>query len=248
MKKQFYVLVLVLIIAFQRLDAQIGHKILILPFNPELYLSDAEQDLILHNKKSPELYRQFFRSSLDLKILGEVKSIVPAYSIMQDTSLGAREELSLFYSQCGYKYENPIGPSRNKEKDEKKKSGLLKKKEEEVPSFITTRGDAKFMNAEISDTSFYGYLMSQYDADIALSINQFEIKTNFNSCIDIANKIYRRELIIHYTIFDRTAKIVAGNYAVAYFPSNSNKDSEIAEITFSEVAKEIREHISVIIK
>lgn len=248
MKKQYYVLVLVLIIAFQRLDAQVGHKILILPFNPELYLSDAEQDLIIHNNKSPEVYRQFFRTSLDLKILGEVKSVFPAYSIMQDTSLGAREELRIFFSQCGYKYENPIGPAKNKEKEEKKKSGLFKKKEEEVPGFITTRGDAKFMNAEISDTSFYGYLMSQYDADMALSINQFEIKTNYNSCIDIANKIYRRELIIHYTVFDRNAKVVAGNYAVAYFPSNSNKDTEIAELTFSKIAKEVREHISVILK
>jgi hypothetical protein len=248
MKKKFYVLLMVLSISFQKLEAQTGHKILILPYNPELYLSDAEQDLMLHNKKSPELYRQFFRTSLDLKILGEVKSIAPAYSLLQDTSLGAREELSLFYSQCGYKYDNPIGPGKNKEKDEKKKSGLFKKKEEEVPGFITTRGDAKFMNAEISDTSFYGYLMSQYDADMALSINQFEIKTNYNSCIDIANKIYRRELIIHYTVFDRSSKIIAGNYAVAYFPSNSNKDTEIAELTFSNIAKEIRENISVILK
>jgi hypothetical protein len=248
MKKQSLVLLLILFLAFQNVAAQTAHKILILSFNPELYLSDAEQDIIFHNKKTPEVYRQFFRSSLDLKILGEVKSIAPAYSLMQDTSKGAREELNLFYAQCGYKYENPIGASKNKEKDEKKKSALFKKKEEEVPGFITTRGDAKFMNAEISDTAFYSYLMAQYDTDLALSINQFEIKTNYNSCIDIANKIYRRELIIHYTVFNRSAKIVAGNYAVAYFPSNSNKDTEIAELTFSEIAKEIADHVSVMIQ
>ena len=70
-----------------------------------------------------------------------------------------------------------------------------------------------------------------------------EIKTNYNNCIDIARHVYKRELIISYSVYDAKGKQVDGNLAHAYFPSDSNRASDIAERTFPVIASSIAEHI-----
>ena len=132
--------------------------------------------------------------------------------------------------------------------DKKKGFSLSKKKESEVPGYITTRGDSKFMNAEISDTAFYHHLLSEYQSNYMVSINQMEIKTNYSSCIDIANKVYRREVILHYSIYNEKGIVIDGNFLVAYFPSNSNKDTDIAERTFPELAEMLKSQLQSIVK
>lgn len=224
------------------------NKILIAPYNPDLYLSDAEQDIMHQTNKTPEEYRTFFRKTLDLKILGQLQTVIPAYSLMQDSSLKALRELAIFYRQCGYKYDNAIGKGVNKEERKKKGFSFPHKKENDVPAYITTRGDSKFMNAVISDTAFFHYLLKEYQCNYMLSVNQMEIKTNYSSCIDITNKVYRREVILHYSLYNEKGEVVDGNFLVAFFPSNSNRDTEIAERTFPELAKTLKSQLESTIK
>ena len=104
------------------------------------------------------------------------------------------------------------------------------------------------MNSTVPDTAFYKSLLTKYHADYLLSINQFEIKTNYKSCIDIANRIYRRELMIHYSLLDANGKVVQGNFVTTYFPSNSNRDTEIAERVFPEIANMLKTSIIDLLK
>ena len=83
--------------------AEVKNKILIAPFNPDLYLSDAEQDIMRQTNKTPDQYREYFRKTIDLKVLGQLQTVMPTYSLAQDTSQKAKRELSIFYRQCGYK-------------------------------------------------------------------------------------------------------------------------------------------------
>ena len=229
-------------------STEVKNKILIAPFNPDLYLSDAEQDIMRQTNKTPDQYREFFRKTIDLKILGQLQTVMPAYSLGQDTTQKAKRELAIFYRQCGYKYDNAVGKGIKRDDDKKKGFSLSKKKESEVPGYITTRGDSKFMNAEISDTAFYHHLLNEYQSNYMVSINQMEIKTNYSSCIDIANKVYRREVILHYSIYNEKGIVIDGNFLVAYLPSNSNKDTDIAERTFPEIAEMLKSQLQSIVK
>jgi hypothetical protein len=229
-------------------STEVKNKILIAPFNPDMYLSDAEQDIMRQTNRTPDQYREFFRKTIDLKILGQLQTVMPAYSLAQDTTQKAKRELAIFYRQCGYKYDNAKGKGISKDEGKKKGFSFSKKKENDIPGYITTRGDAKFMNAEITDTSFYHHLLSEYDSNYMLSVNQMEIKTNYSSCIDIANKVYRREVIIHYSIYNEKGTVIDGNFLVAYFPSNSNKDTEISERTFPELAEMLKTQLQSAIK
>ena len=47
-------------------------SILLVPFPPEYYLSDAERDIMAQTKRSPEEFRNYFRKTLDLKIQGDI--------------------------------------------------------------------------------------------------------------------------------------------------------------------------------
>lgn len=225
----------------QQSDTNQQHRILIIPFQPEYYLSDAEQDIMQQTHKTPDEYRAYFRRVLDLKIEASLSTIIPCNSLMQDTSKSVRNDLEHYYSKAALKYEFPIASKQNKSM--KSKSDVTSNEIENqhsAPQYATIKGDTKFMNSTVPDTAFYKSLLTKYHADFLLSINQFEIKTNYKSCIDIANRIYRRELMIHYSLLDANGKVVQGNFVTTYFPSNSNRDTEIAERTFPKLAEQIK--------
>ncbi|MBK9639509.1 MAG: hypothetical protein IPO63_17525 [Bacteroidetes bacterium] len=221
-------------------------SILLVPFQLEYYLSDAERDIMAQTKRSPEEYRDYFRKTLDLKIQGELEVLGPCVSLLQDTTTRGRNLLEMFYGKAGYSYADPVGGrTASKSEIKKQKKRLeLHPDAQTAPQTITTRGDSKFMQMEMGDTSFLNYLFQLYQSDYIVSINQFEIKTNYNSCIDIANKIYRRELLIHYSILKANGKQVRGNFCMEFFPSSTNSDREIVERTFPGIAASIQKEIA----
>lgn len=243
----FFLLIIVFIILFgnksvaSQEDTLKGHRIIIAPFQPEYYLSDAEQDIMQQTRKTPDEYRAYFRRVLDLKIEAALSTVVPCISLLQDTSKQVREDLMRYYAIAEMKYEFPIA-SKDKRSQRNKNEATSQeiKDQHQAPIYATTKGDLKFMNSSVSDTAFYKSFLSKYNADYLLSINQFEIKTNYKSCIDIANRIYHRELMIHYSLLDSKGKVVQGTIAMDFFPSNSNRDSDIAERTFPKLAEQIK--------
>ena len=236
MRKTLLLISLLLVSIITNAQDSASTKILLLPFNPEMYLSDIEQDIIQHTKMSPEEYRTYFRRALNLKLLGELKSYRPTVSLLGDQERDDNKELREFYAQAGYSYMEAVGKGVGKAIDKKK--GLFDKKaaEEKAPLYITTRGDDKFMNAAVSDKNYYHGLLKANNCNYVVSVNQYEFKTNYSSCIDLSRKIYRRELIIHYSIWDVNAKLIGGNFLVVYFPSDVNKPQEIADRTFKSIS------------
>ena len=84
-------------------------SILLVPFPPEYYLSDAERDIMAQTKRSPEEFRNYFRKTLDLKIQGELEVHGPCISLLQDTTSRGRKLLEMFYGKAGYSYAYPVG-------------------------------------------------------------------------------------------------------------------------------------------
>jgi hypothetical protein len=237
MRKTILLILLVVVSIITNAQDSASTKILLLPFNPDMYLSDIEQDIIQNTKMMPDEYRAYFRRALDLKIQGELKSYRPTVSLMGDQEGDDTKELREFYAQAGYNYMEPVGKGVGKVMEKKKSLFEKKTTEDKAPLYITTRGDDKFMNAAISDKSYYNKLMSSYSCNYLVSVNQFEFKTNYSSCIDLSRKLYRRELIIHYSMWDANAKLIGGNFLVVYFPSDVNKPQEIADKTFKSIAE-----------
>jgi len=237
MRKIAILFTLILITVVVRAQDSASTRILLLPFNPDMYLSDIEQDIMQNTKMSPEEYRVYFRRVLDLKIQGELKSYRPTVSLMGDQEGEDKKELKVFYGQAGYSYIEPVGKGLGKVTDKKKSLFEKKTAEDKAPLYITTRGDDKFMNAAISDMKYFNELMTTNNCNYLVSINQLEFKTNYSSCIDLSRKLYRREVIVHYSIWDANSRLIGGNFLVVYFPSDVNKPQEIADKTFKSISE-----------
>ena len=230
-------------------DSLLYHKVLLVQFDTMMYLSDAEHDIMEQSEKSLDAYRTYLRKSLDNKIAGEVEALLPCYSLLNDKSKQDAQTTGEIYGQCNYRYDDPMKLKHTKSPKLKPSKNNSKENEDSkvAPQYITVQGDAKYMNAGIENKILFEKLNKQYGADLFLFINQFEIKTNFNNCIDIARHVYKRELIISYSIYNKEGKQVDGNLAHAYFPSNSNRDSDIAERTFPSIATSIASHIQALV-
>jgi hypothetical protein len=243
MRKTVLLILMVLVSVVSNGQDSASTKILLLPFNPDMYLSDIEQDIIQNTRMNPDEYRAYFRRALDSKIQGELKSYRPTVSLMGDQEGDDKKELREFYAQAGYSYLEPLGKGVGKVSEKKKSLFDKKSAEEKAPLYITTRGDDKFLNAAVTNNEFFNGLLSSNGCNYVVSINQFEIKTNYSACIDLSRKLYRRELIIHYSIWNANAKLISGNFLVVYFPSDVNKPQELVEKTYKSIAEALLQQV-----
>jgi hypothetical protein len=94
----------------------------------------------------------------------------------------------------------------------------------------------QYMNAVLTDAAFLSALHETYGTERFVFVNQFEIRTNYKSCLDIANKIYQREILLHFSVFDQKGKQLAGACVKSSFPSDSNNAYDIIRNCFSELA------------
>jgi hypothetical protein len=227
-----------------RVDSVILHKVMLIPYDPLFYLSDAEQEIIQETKKEPSLIRASFRKAIDLDIKNSVQRRMKCLSILNDGDSipSLNDALISIYSKTGYRYDKPMPLTfhpENADSVKKDKKNMLQKNAHDsriATQYLTANGDAQYMNAVISKPGVLTDLYNQYGTDIFIFINQLEIKTNYKSCLDIANKIYRREVMVHFSIFDKNGKQLAGTYSMSFFPSDSNNAYDIMKNCFPDIA------------
>lgn len=242
MKKWLFFILLILPGKFlfsQTSDTLKYRRILLISFNPDYYLSDAEQDLMRQNKRNPDDYRTYLRRSLDNKIAGQLERSIACYSLLADTSQKAIETGWDFYNHSALKYTKPYGAKTNAEPVRTKKAKNSESNLHSAGAYDLQHADIQVMDNSVSDSTWLRKFAGQYDTDIILSINQFEIKTNYNSCMDISKGIYRREVQVHYTLMTVEGKRLTGNIAIAAFASNENRVEDISEKAFPLVANDI---------
>ena len=224
-------------------DSVITHKVMLVPYDPMFYLSDAEQDIMEQTKKDPQVIRASFRRNIDYDIKRAIQKRSKCISLLndEDSIPSLKEALISIYSTTGYRYDKPMPiPVKQENRDSVKanKKDINKDAHDSktAAQYLTVKGDAQYMNAVITKPALLTNLYNQYGTDIFVFVNQFEIKTNYNSCLDIANKIYKRELMVHFAVVDKNGKQLAGTYAVTFFPSDSNIAHDIMQNCFPDLA------------
>jgi len=220
-------------------------KILIIPYEPSMHLSDADLDISEYSERSPMQIRAMFRIGLTEKINTRLQSSFQTYSLLQDLRPEAVQELSRIYSAIDYSFDTSYAilhprPDSNEAKGRwnEKKAG---KKELEKR---TATGDVKYMNVKILDPGLVAMLTEKYGVDLIVFLTQVEIKTNAKDCIDFQSHIYQRDFKMHYAVFDREGKQLYGDVSTVKFPSNSNEIGDIMAKNFPAFGDVIKESIS----
>jgi hypothetical protein len=211
-------------------DSLIYNPLLIVPFNPKYYLSEADREIAAGSKLSFEDLRERFRNGIITKLnyrISDLEHTLPLVTYA-DTLLDLPRPP---------KDKDDKSPFKNPYKTIKKtalKNGQLGTREE---------SSEKFMNLVILNKELLPYLAKSYGSHQYVFINQFEIKNDLSDYVAVGNGTYKRQLRVHYSIVDQTGKVVFAGLAVNEFPAGENNVDEILNTYIRPICDEIALHI-----
>ena len=230
-------------------DTSLPPGVMLIPYDPLYYLSDADHDIAEQTPRAMKEVRQTFHEKADYYVYAAISRQFRCTDLLHDTSDAVQEDLVTVFSTLGYRYEDPmnINPDARKLQPENQKKDSYEDPQTAY-RYKNPEPNLKYMHAVLGKPGLLKALSDKYHTDYFVFLNQFEIKTNYNSCIDIANKVYQRTLLLHFSIYDKYGKQLAGNFAYAFFPSKTGEANEIMKNCFpvlgSGIAKSLADAVA----
>jgi hypothetical protein len=239
-------------------DSSKVHKVMIIPFDQNNYFSDADPELAEKNEQQVTDISRLFRYGLNYNISARVISSNPAHNILTDTTVASAEDLRMIYASVKYQFEKPMdvtkadtvakqivtpdlfGNGGTPEPEEKREKVFKKKDEaEEVKN-------EKYLNAVVTHPEIFPNLQKKYGTDLFLFINQFELVTNYNNCLDRSANFFERKVVVHYSIYDVTGKQLQGGAHTVTFSSGQTNVDEIIATQFPIIAEYLSNTINLL--
>jgi LysM repeat protein len=214
-------------------------QILVIPFDPYLYFSDADAEIAAKSNIAMPKVRQMFRRRLNALLDVQGYEMI---RLLGGKTKDSTSDLNKIYGSVTYGYQELLYSEYNPNNEQYKiqdnngstilkddKSWFEKKKDKmqgantaTATSYNTPKDHGKYFGVRIKDPEFFNYFKQKYDIDYYIFINQFEVKTNYENCLDRAALNYERTFTTHYSIFDQNGKQIAGNKFKTNYNSNSN--------------------------
>ncbi|MEZ5013212.1 MAG: hypothetical protein R2794_02880 [Chitinophagales bacterium] len=233
------------------------HRVMIIPFNNYNYFSDADQELAMANDRDAAAISNMFRYGLSYNVSARVVSAYDAYNILTDTTVQSDRDLFMIYSSIHYEMQKPLTPGAkdadadhainepdlfgnggaapDMEKDKKNK--LFKKEDEaEEEDDVVTSENTRYLNAVVTHPEIFANLKAAYGTDMFLFINQFELVTNYNHCLDRTANYFERKVIVHYSLYDAEGNQLAGEAVTVKFSSGETDIDDIIGLNFPLIA------------
>ena len=228
-------------------EARQASKVLVVPFHQtRYYFSDCDKNIAAESKlKMPEV-RHSFRYGFDYATESRLeKEYRPLNLVQMEDSLD-KAYMGTFYQNVTYTFDTP---TRLVNKSEKKLLGRVKSKimqigqkeeveeVEEVEAYTQlTAKDDRYMALQWQENGYLEELVATYEPHFIITINQFEIKTDYQRCIDRDLGNYTRRLKVHYNVFDRTGNRIAGDVVTAKYNSTTDDIHRIIQDNFGSLA------------
>lgn len=207
-------------------------SILVIPYIPAMHLSDADFDIAEESEMDQGQVRSRFRAGLVKALNQQFTEVYDIRLPEQDFVEQDMRDMDLIYHSLSFE-QDTIYPVKFPQKDS---TLLIKKLFRKSDSKGYKPIDKKYMNVVVRDPALLPDLAKKYNNDYFIFLNEVDIKTHFEDCINLALKIYQREIKVHYTIFDKKGNQVYGDVAVVLFPSNENRVDEIVKQNFPKIS------------
>jgi hypothetical protein len=203
-------------------------KIMLIPFEPKLYMSEIDKKVNEQTNWNFNQIRENFRHQLDEQLQLKLKRYSSCVSFYADSSRMAKD-LQYIYTSTHLAFDPLNKPSSSASKASKT-SGI---KDGQLAVEMST--EKKFTNILLSNNELLPYLNKKYKADYFIFINQLDIKNDRDS-YNITTNTFLRKVDVHYTILDKTGKLIIAGLASSGFSSKENNPKKIVAQSFSPVA------------
>jgi hypothetical protein len=212
-------------------------KILIIPYEPKMHISDADHDIAESSNRSTQQMRAMFRTGLAHQLNTTIVTSYPTYSLLEDLRPEAQSELNRIYHAMDYSYDTVFSAHQNKAEANGKK--LTKKEQKKELESKTASGDIRFMNVKILDPHLLSDLSQQYGVDLFVFVSQVEIKTNHKDCAGIGLDLFDRDIKVHYAVFDSNGIELNGDIAKYNSDKSTNEVTAIMQENFPPISQTI---------
>lgn len=234
------------------------NKVMIIPFNEDNYFCDSDQDLAKYNKKRVQEISKMFKEGVDFNVNARILSKYDTKQMLNDPNEDVQKDLEAIYTGLAYHMEEPhhyegcscyMHENKDQTFYEKFESKLKIKDEsrEDLESedmyntgeYVEPANEKKYMSVSIRRPEMLTYLNEKYGTDLFVFINQFELKTNYEACLDRSIKKFTRDVLVHFSIFDKNSNLVYGDVVTVHIPSNTNDLDQIIRNNFPVVAEHL---------
>ena len=220
MKKPLILLVLLIVAHGLFAQGSTKPKVMIIPFDPDMYFSDADQDFAKDNKKNVKEVRTALRMGLNNQVNGKALAEYETRPLLNDTMADAAKDLYAIYKSIRYFKDK----AKADEHDVTRNNGGSIKKQfakkeadggHNTSSLIEVDKDGlhTYINVKVYDVKMLDYLHNKYGTEVFLFLNQFNLVTDFTHP-DESTMTYKREIGVHYSVFDYTGKQLAGDIVI----------------------------------
>ncbi|MBC7863983.1 MAG: hypothetical protein IAF38_13485 [Bacteroidia bacterium] len=210
------------------------HKILVLPFNNKMYMSEIDHVINAETKQNQKEIRWGFKDGIDEQLCKKLKSKYDVVSLIEDT-VKNKKEIGMVIAGVNYSYDKvPVQEKYKAPKSDYKQENQVKKGQiaDEV------NYDARFMNAKIRDKELLTSLNKKYKTDVFVFVNELDLKAPPMVNGDLAAD-KNRTAVIHYTVFNLAGKEINSGTVSVKFPKNANSPDKISSSYISKAMEEI---------
>lgn len=218
-------------------EAVSKHKIMIIPFENRMYLSEIDFHINKETKLTAKQIKATMRDGLNEQLYKKLKAKMGVVDLLDDTTK-TKKDLENIYQYLSYQYQKVPDQTNYKAPEKEKETKTIEKGQLVVES----NNDARFMNAKVKNATLVPYLNGKYKTDLFLFINELDIKALNGSPADFT-ATSTRKISVHYTVYTVDAKEINSGIAEVDLPANVNNPSKISASYFSKIAETITARI-----
>ena len=217
------------------------HKVLLIPFEPKLYLSEADYAFYQKTQLSPRQLKTKFRDGLNEQLYKALRANGFGVIDLMDDTVKYKKDTEGIYQYLAYEYQK-VPDQTNYQPPKKEKS---KQAVEKGQLNVETNSDVRFMNAKLTNAKVVPMLYGKYKTDLFLFINQLDIKEagakENNQFTGLGSE--NRKIVVHYTIYTYDAKEINSGIAEEEFSIELNEPKKIIDKHFSKIAITITQRL-----
>ncbi len=241
-------------------------KVMLVPFNEDFYFSDSDKELADYNKKSSDEISKWFKEGLNFNVNARILSMYNTLPMTDEADPDMAADLKAIYGGISYKLDKPYhyevqGKYTHQESDKSREtkveqwindklhindhenSNILASGGVGTGKYIEENESKEYMSATIKNPEMLQFMNEKYGTDLFVFINQFELKKDYEVCLDRANNKYTRKVKVHFSIYNSDADLLYGDVVTVIMPSNSNDMDHIIRNNFPLVADYMASYI-----
>jgi hypothetical protein len=219
--------------------AQIKHKVMLIPFESKLYMSQIDHKINAETKLSQKEIKEAFRKGINAELAKALKQKYEVLDLLKDTAKYKKDILAI-YKSITFSYEKVPNQSNYKAPvEEKGKNATIKNGQ----ILVESNADARFMNVKVTSPVLIPSLYAKHKTDLFLFVNQLDIISNQLAAGDMGAAA-ERIITLHYTVFTVDAKEINSGTCSIKFPADVNTPAKIVSGYVSKLGTEITRRIA----